>query len=489
MYLSKKNILIIILLVIFSLFLVIYFIIKTKNNQVSKKINCIPNCLKKCNGESDGCGNLCTCPYGNYCTTDGNCINDCDTCSAGLTCDNITGRCKCDSSKCPDYQTCQEDDTCGYTCLPKCDSGETCLFDGNCCAQKCGVGQICTTDGSCGCNMNTCKKYSKICNSSDGLCKDFIIVVIGVDKNGIGGFIYVSKDQGNSWTKTQPTNCINLSDIAYNEFYFVTVGNGVWFSSDNATNWTQNNDSTLTNLECSRISWCESKNLWFLSVHDPSQNHHCVYTSEDPTKSWNKHKLYPFDIGYNVTCMGEYLIAGGNRHSSNSNILIGKDIDKMTVANSSLTTLCSKIECNNSGICVAVGDGLRSTIVYTQDTNIGNWTDGDDTFEEAFCVTSNYKGFFVAGGSNKKNSSTTIMYSSDGISWKPSDTTIFSRRSFLELGGVFGIASVGDYYFAVGKGPTYSIAVSKDYGKTWVPNTTSVSVNSVLYGIAIKLVS
>jgi hypothetical protein len=491
MHVSKKNLLFIILLVICCLFLVIYYIIKTKNHPPPKKIACVPDCLKKCNGESDGCGNLCTCPYGNYCK-DENCTNDCASCPSGSICDDITGKCKCDESLCPDYQTCQEDETCGYTCLPKCDSGQTCLFDGNCCAQKCDVGQICVSGNTCGCNMDSCKKYSKICDLDNGICKDYIIVVIGVEKNTNKNFICVSSDQGKSWTQKQPTNCNKLSDIAYNESYFVAVGSGVWYSIDNAESWTQNTDNSLNTLDCSGISWCENKNLWFLSVHDPSGNNFCTYSAQDPTKGWSKHSMTTFSIGYTVKCIQDNLIAGGYVNqgpgAETTSILIGTDINNMTVASSSLIT-CKKIDCNNSGICVAVGFGVNTTIVVSQNT-IQTWNNINTPLDEAFCVASNYKGFFVVGGSDSGGGSkTTIMYSNDGKNWNPSDTQIFSRNTFDELGGVFGIASVGDYWFAVGKGSNYSIAVSKDDGKTWVPNTSSVSVNYVLYGIAIKLVN
>ncbi len=134
--------------------------------------SCTPSCnLKACG--TDGCGGSCgTCPSGQTCNANWQCTTPCTPSCTGKVCgpDGCGGSC----GFCAPGQTCNASNNCAVPCTPSC-TGKTCGSDG--CGGSCGTcasGQTCNASNQCAatctpsCTGKTCG--SDGCGGSCGTC-------------------------------------------------------------------------------------------------------------------------------------------------------------------------------------------------------------------------------------------------------------------------------------------------------------------------------
>ena len=270
---------------------------------------------------------------------------------------------------------------------------------------------------------------------------------------------------GFTWTmrNTQPSTTLVRAtwNSVSTQWVVADTSPAIW-TTPNAINWTQRQNTIITNATVQSFAWAPQLGLWAL-VGGTSTN---LATASDANGVWITRLTTQIGTANCVAWNGSLFVAGGG-----TNVQIYTSTDGVTwnsqgAGGVSWTSVFGVAWSSSLSIWVAVGQNSTTSGVIASSTNGTSWTSRSITIFGAngagFCVAVNTNGnLFVAGGT----SVSTFAYSSNGTTWLQgtAGTSITST-----VRGVVWANQIS-LWVAVGNG-TNSIATSSD-GVTWTGRT------------------
>jgi hypothetical protein len=294
---------------------------------------------------------------------------------------------------------------------------------------------------------------------------------VAVGYNGDSTVTIATSSDGMTWTASDnPFSGGQGYGIAWNGSLWIAVGYNSDFtvtiaSSPDGITWTDASNNPFEGGGVYGIAWNGS--LW-VAVGSNVDSTVSIITSSDGM-TWTDASNNPFEGGgaYGIAWNGSVWVAVGQNTDNTVTIATSPDgmvwtpatdLFNQGVAVASRRPLYPPIAALTEAFCVAGGGGTN-TLAYSY--NGLSWTAATNPFEGGQGRGIAWNGsLWVAVGFNG-DASVTIINSSDGETWTPSDTNPF--------GTAYGIAWNGSLWVAVGAG-TATIATSPD-GITWTART------------------
>lgn len=325
---------------------------------------------------------------------------------------------------------------------------------------------------------------------------------------GIAGTtIYISINDGVSWSVTANTTSAPVNDIAYNNGKWIAVGSNVIQISFTGLSWAAATTSFSASITFYSIAYNRNLGVWVAGGRS-SQSTETLWRSTDgltwtqATSGGFSTSVDSYGIGYGVFSLAASTIAVGKSAvdvitSVLPSILLlstnyGAPGSTITTPSLTASNASNVFSTSVRGIWgttdeyykfVAVGDGVnpQKTIGRSIDATPGSWlpaiTGGFST--TGYGVTY-YKNNWYAVG-DAQTSTNVIQYSPDGANWFGTNTAAGIRTG--GRGIAVGIGSLGSLLVAVGKDVTTSSIVYSGNGNQW-SNTTGSYFNSQGNGVA-----
>ena len=325
---------------------------------------------------------------------------------------------------------------------------------------------------------------------------------------GDGGYIISSDDYGNTWTNLDTGGTFTLNtctDIKWNGKYYLALGvprsGSTILISYDGTTWIP----CMGAFTQSAAEAVWNGSIW-VAVGEDAATRRNILTSKNGL-IWESVTSVPTTAAlYGVFFSNGRWVATGSVDINGGGITIhSDDAQTWNLSNSSFTYSGSGVSSDgNTWVTVGQGvvGGVPKTILYSTDNGV-SWIDAlGVTFDTVgTCVRYN-NGKFVAVGQDTTGNN--ILYSMDGVTWKPSTGTMFSNyadtlcwngKSWVSTGGNTSepapilLSSDGVNWSVATSGSIPYSAVSNSFaiGTNNVWNNVPVSVNSAIESLSYKL--
>jgi hypothetical protein len=310
----------------------------------------------------------------------------------------------------------------------------------------------------------------------------------------------------------------SFNGVAFNgRTTWVAVGDTGVFSSTDANTWKKIN--AIPN-NCNDVLWIESKQIWVIIC---KKYNSCLssiyYSTTSEIESLTPATTSPFYKCISIIFNGTNFIAlGCETQYSNNSIYITRSNDFTTFSKVKDNLYKSDYGgisyFNKTSIIASEIDPNGTTILYSKNDNLQNWTSAGDTSANiilsgrATAIACNSSGLFVAVGNNScvtiNVRKECIVYSTDGITWTNSSYSPNSLSSCVQdplnkyYYGAYAVAPYRDKNWIVvgcGYNGTFSPSVSSsmlistDNAKNFTEHDFFKGKNLVLKRIAIQLMT
>ena len=240
--------------------------------------------------------------------------------------------------------------------------------------------------------------------------------------------------------------------ISGNNIFAGTSGYGVYFSSDNGSNWSQ---TSLSDRDMSALT-IHGNNIFAGTLGDG------VYLSTNNGTNWSQTSLNDIFI-YSIAVLGNYIFAGAHYgvYLSTNN---GTNWTQTSLNNQdvhSLAILGNNIFAGTANLLPGSGN------VYLSTNNGANWNQISLNYKNVYSLFVNNSNIFAGTDSG------VFFSSNNGINW---------TQTALNNKSVYSLAILGNNIFA-GSGINNGVYLSTNNGTSWIQKNQGFSIISIIPNI------
>jgi ligand-binding sensor domain-containing protein len=257
----------------------------------------------------------------------------------------------------------------------------------------------------------------------------------------VGGGIFVSTDNGTSWTAVNtglPDSNVTALAVSGTSVLAGT-SSGVFLSTDNGAHWT----SAISGLYVYSFGVCGAK--LFAAAADSGER---IFLSTDSGISWTAANM-PFPRFSSMVQLDSILYAGVNDGTMGGLYLSPDNGDSWTLSSNGLAApYVSALAVSGTAVFAGTGNGI-----YRSTNSGASWAVVDSGL-----ASTNVRALAVSGSTLFAGTDSGIFHSTDnGDTWHTANSGLVSKS-------VFALSASGTRIFA---GTSLGISVSTDNGSNW----------------------